>query len=283
MYLVADINVDICAATSCKLCTQYCPEANTILYSDNLGKEKGLKYGSAYVAVDRCKGCAQCVWVCDNMAKHHAITMTMIDQLPKAAITDRITYLDSGGTKAIAAAVEKAKAVLEIAAQIPNVLIIPMPDYRPKYPKVDPEEVINPNHPNLTIWGNKIEACIFVGVHCHYANLTLKMIRAGTNCCTAALCAEQGHEDAMLSVHDMDAAKLRRVAQVFKRVREQMGINLPSDGKNVRYTGLQSRVNGNETHIDPPVAVKPGGPPAGGHMPPEGQMPHSQFFSNPTR
>ena len=81
-------------------------------------------------------------------------------------------------------AVEKAKAVLEIAAQIPNVLIIPMPDYRPKYPKIDPEEVINPNHPNLTIWGNKIEACIFIGVHCHYANLTLKMIRAGTNCCT---------------------------------------------------------------------------------------------------
>jgi len=28
-------------------------------------------------------------------------------------------------------AVEKAKAVLEIAAQIPEVLIIPMPDYRP--------------------------------------------------------------------------------------------------------------------------------------------------------
>jgi len=41
MYLVADINVDICAATSCKLCTQYCPVANTILYSDNLGKDKG--------------------------------------------------------------------------------------------------------------------------------------------------------------------------------------------------------------------------------------------------
>ena len=67
-------------------------------------------------------------------------------------------------------AIEKAKAVLEIAAQIPNVLIIPMPDYRPKYPKIDPEEVINPNHPNLTIWGNKIEACVFIGVHCHYAD-----------------------------------------------------------------------------------------------------------------
>ena len=104
-------------------------------------------------------------------------------------------------------AMEKAKATLEIAAQIPEVMIIPMPDYRPKYPKIDPEEVINPNHPNLTIWGNKIEACIFIGVHCHYANLTLKMIRAGTNCCTMAICAEQGHEDAMLTIRDSDTLK----------------------------------------------------------------------------
>jgi hypothetical protein len=114
-------------------------------------------------------------------------------------------------------AVEKAKAVLEIAAQIPDVMIIPMPDYRPKYPKIDPEEVINPNHPNLTIWGNKIEACVFIGVHCHYANLTLKMIRAGTNCLTMAICAEQGHEDAMLTIRDSDIIKLRKTAQVFKR------------------------------------------------------------------
>ena len=92
MYLVADINVDICAATSCKLCTQYCPEANTILYNNDAGKEKDLKYGSAYVAVDRCKGCAQCVWVCDNMAKHNAIKMVMIDQLPNAAVTDYVSY-----------------------------------------------------------------------------------------------------------------------------------------------------------------------------------------------
>src|SRR2546426_191832 len=91
-------------------------------------------------------------------------------------------------------------------------------------------------------------------------------VRAGTD--------HLEREDAMLSVHDMDAAKLRRVAQIFKRVREQMGINLPSDGKNVRYTGLQSRVNGNETHINPLVALKPGAPPAGVHMPSEGQMPH---------
>ena len=31
-------------------------------------------------------------WVCDNMAKNNAIKMIMIDQLPKAALTDNITY-----------------------------------------------------------------------------------------------------------------------------------------------------------------------------------------------
>jgi hypothetical protein len=148
-------------------------------------------------------------------------------------------------------AADKAKAVLELAAQLPDVLVIPMPDYRPKYPKVEPEEVINPNHPNLTIWGNKIEACIFIGVHCHYANLTLKMIRAGTNCWTSAICAEQGHEDAMFTVRDSDAAKIRRVVAVFKRVREEMGIKLPDNGENVRFTGLQSRVHNGKTHTNP--------------------------------
>ncbi|MBH0179029.1 MAG: hypothetical protein HP491_14500 [Nitrospira sp.] len=29
-------------------------------------------------------------------------------------------------------------------------MLIPMPDYRPKYPKINPEVEINPNHPNLT-------------------------------------------------------------------------------------------------------------------------------------
>ena len=148
-------------------------------------------------------------------------------------------------------AADKAKAVLELAAQIPDVLIIPMPDYRPKYPKVEPEEAINPNHPNLTIWGNKIEACIFVGVHCHYANLTLKMIRAGTNCWTSAICAEQGHEDAMFTVRDSDVTKIRRVVAVFKRVREEMGIKLPDHKENVRFTGLQSLVHGKKTHTNP--------------------------------
>ncbi|HSW38816.1 MAG TPA: carbon monoxide dehydrogenase beta subunit family protein, partial [Acidobacteriota bacterium] len=51
---------------------------------------------------------------------------------------------------------EKAKLVKEFAEVI-GARIIPMPDYRPKYPMINPEIEINPNHPNLTIWHNKID------------------------------------------------------------------------------------------------------------------------------
>ncbi|MDA8150682.1 MAG: pyruvate ferredoxin oxidoreductase [Nitrospiraceae bacterium] len=73
MYLVAHIDQAICSETACRLCTQYCPEANTILY-DNAAK-------TAFVAVDRCKGCEICVGICDDLAKHHAIKMIMITDL----------------------------------------------------------------------------------------------------------------------------------------------------------------------------------------------------------
>ena len=116
-------------------------------------------------------------------------------------------------------AADKAKAVLEIAAQIPEVLIIPMPDYRPKYPKINPEVEINPNHPNLTIWHNKIDACMFVGVHCHQANLSLKIIRGGTSCYTIAMCAQAGHEDAMMSFRDATAEKIMKLADTVKRLK----------------------------------------------------------------
>lgn len=75
MYLVANIDTEVCGKTKCTLCTQFCPEANTIQFDK--------ASNSAFVSVDRCKGCMQCVWVCDNMAKHHAIKMVMIDELPK--------------------------------------------------------------------------------------------------------------------------------------------------------------------------------------------------------
>ncbi len=103
-------------------------------------------------------------------------------------------------------------------------LLIPMADYRPKYPKIDPEIEINPNHPNLTIWHNKIDACIFVGVHCHQANLSLKIIRGGTNCYTIAFCAQAGHEDANASIRDLSPEKIYKFIDIFKRVAGEMGI-----------------------------------------------------------
>ncbi|HEY5648286.1 MAG TPA: carbon monoxide dehydrogenase beta subunit family protein [Nitrospiria bacterium] len=172
-------------------------------------------------------------------------------------------------------AVEKARAVIMLAAEIPDLLVIPMADYRPRYPKVDPEEMINPNHPNLTIWHNKEGACIFVGVHCHYANLTLKMIRAGTDCCTIALCAEQGHEDANLTVRDSDAKKIWKMAGVIKKVREEMKIPKPTvpptggygpeDGKRIiHYTAEEwnqlvesARTGEGFVGTAPPVGVPP--------------------------
>lgn len=119
---------------------------------------------------------------------------------------------------------EKAAAILELAAEIPNCKIIPMPDYRPKYPMIDVKAEINPNHPNLTILDNKIKACIFVGVHCHYANLSLRMIRAGAECYTIALCAYMGHEEAMASIRDLHASTIRKFKEILIEERNKLGI-----------------------------------------------------------
>jgi hypothetical protein len=124
-------------------------------------------------------------------------------------------------------AAKKAKAVRHlyetikecVDSKLQQAMLIPMPDYRPKYPKINPEIEINPNHPNLTIWHNKIDACMFVGVHCHQANLSLKIIRGGTNCYTIAMCAQAGHEDAMLSFRDATAEKIGRLADWVKKLK----------------------------------------------------------------
>ena len=122
---------------------------------------------------------------------------------------------------------KKAKAVRHlyetikecVDSKVQQAMLIPMPDYRPKYPKINPEVEINPNHPNLTIWHNKIDACMFVGVHCHQANLSLKIIRGGTSCYTVAMCAQAGHEDAMLSFRDATAEKIDRLADWVKKLK----------------------------------------------------------------
>ncbi|HIE41948.1 MAG TPA: carbon monoxide dehydrogenase [Nitrospinaceae bacterium] len=115
---------------------------------------------------------------------------------------------------------EKAKAIRELANEAP-MRIIPMADYRPKYPKIEAAVEINPNHPNLTIWHNKIDVCIFIGVHCHQANLSLKIIRGGTNCYTMAMCAMAGHEDACLSFRDADLGKIRKLIDAVKKLKSE--------------------------------------------------------------
>ncbi len=129
-------------------------------------------------------------------------------------------------------AAQKAKAI-KVLADVLSARILPMPDYRPKYPKINPEVEINPNHPNLTIWHNKNDVCMFVGVHCHMANLSLKIIRGGTDCYTIAMCAQAGHEDAMLSFRDANADKILRLAEWASKLKRKgfPGVALSSDGR----------------------------------------------------
>lgn len=117
---------------------------------------------------------------------------------------------------------EKA-AALKALAEAVGAKIIPMPDYRPKYPMINPAIEVNPNHPNLTIWHNKIDVCLFIGVHCHYANVALKIIRGGTDCYTIAVCAEAGHEDAMISLRDAGIAELHLLRELV--IAEKKGVS----------------------------------------------------------
>ena len=117
-------------------------------------------------------------------------------------------------------AAAKAAAIRKLAEAIPARLI-PMADYRPKYPKIEPAVEINPNHPNLTIWHNNIDVCIFVGVHCHQANLALKIIRGGTDCYTMAMCAQAGHEDACLSFRDATVEKIMKLKEAVEKLKKQ--------------------------------------------------------------
>lgn len=115
---------------------------------------------------------------------------------------------------------KKATAIKAVADAIgPHCKVIPMADYRPKYPKIEPGIEINPNHPNLTIWYNKIDVCMFVGVHCHQANLSLKIVRGGTSCYTIAMCAQAGHEDAMCSFRDATPEKIYRLAEAINKMK----------------------------------------------------------------
>ena len=79
-----------------------------------------------------------------------------------------------------------------------------------------PEHFLPPAAANVTIWHNRIDVGLFVGVHCHQANLTLKIVRGGTSCYTMTLCAQAGHEDAMLSFRDITAHTIYRLAETVR-------------------------------------------------------------------
>ncbi|MEK6803394.1 MAG: carbon monoxide dehydrogenase beta subunit family protein [Nitrospirota bacterium] len=113
-------------------------------------------------------------------------------------------------------AMRESKVVKALAEAVPAKLI-PMADYRPKYPKIEAEREINPNHPNLTIWKNKIDVCLFVGVHCHQSNIALKIIRGGTDCYTIALCTFSGDDEAHITIRDLTVDTIQRIVDSVHR------------------------------------------------------------------
>ncbi len=120
-------------------------------------------------------------------------------------------------------ALDRGRLVRELASEV-GANVIPMPDYRPKYPMIDPAIEINPNHPNLTIWHNGIDVGVFIGVHCHQANLALKIVRGGTACYTIALCAEDGHEEANASLRDADNDVLGLLLEAVTNLKDEGGM-----------------------------------------------------------
>jgi len=71
MYKIAQVDASKCSATSCRLCTLYCPEPNTLLYDE--------RRNTAFVAIDRCKGCAACIRICTDVAKRDCIKMIPVE------------------------------------------------------------------------------------------------------------------------------------------------------------------------------------------------------------
>ena len=73
MYYVAKVDSEKCSTHKCNMCTLYCPEANTLMFDANYGAK-----GTSWVDVDRCKGCAVCVYVCTDLLNRECISMEMV-------------------------------------------------------------------------------------------------------------------------------------------------------------------------------------------------------------
>jgi len=73
MYKVARVDAEKCSTSNCRLCTLYCPEPNTMLYDQ--------QRNTAFVAVDRCKGCGYCVRICTDISKRNCIAMVPVSKV----------------------------------------------------------------------------------------------------------------------------------------------------------------------------------------------------------
>jgi hypothetical protein len=114
-------------------------------------------------------------------------------------------------------AVPPKAAAVRSMAEACGAKIIPMPDYRAKSPRINPEIEINPNHPSLTIQHNNIDVCLFVGMHLHFANMALRLIRGATNCYTIALSDTAAIDEAILSIRDVDVGKIEEITERIKK------------------------------------------------------------------
>lgn len=113
---------------------------------------------------------------------------------------------------------EKAKVLRKLAAAI-GAEILPVYDIRPAYPMMRTAVEINPYHGDLIIGHNKYDVSIFMGVHCPYADVALKMIRDGTKCYTIALCGHFGHVDADITLRDAGLKKLERLLEIIDKMK----------------------------------------------------------------
>jgi len=111
-------------------------------------------------------------------------------------------------------------AAVRAMAQACGAKLLPMPDYRAKSPRINPETEINPNHPSLTIQHNGIDVCLFAGMHLHFANMALRLIRGATNCYTIALSDTAAIDEAILSVRDVDVRKIEVITKRIKGLKD---------------------------------------------------------------
>jgi hypothetical protein len=98
-------------------------------------------------------------------------------------------------------------AALRKLAETCGAAIRPITDYKPKNPRVE----MNLYHPNVMVLNEEIDVCLFAGVHYHYLNVALRMMRGATSCYTIALCDYAASDEAMISLRDTDTAKIAAI------------------------------------------------------------------------